>query len=86
MAGVITNSGTFRDFAVRAYDARNGNLLWTDELDAGQIGDEAFELAVQNDRVYAAGRAATESGTQFVVRAYTARKSGSGSSPPRQIP
>ena len=51
-----------------------GELLWDDQFDKGAGDNEAFAIAVQGGRVYAAGRGETAGGDdEWVVRAYDAR-------------
>ena len=47
---------TFNSIAtVRAYDARTGELLWDHTLEGGDLGGGVFDIAVDNDGVYAVG-------------------------------
>ena len=55
-AGAITNAaGTRSQFAVRAYDAGTGAVLWSDLLDTGGGADVAQWVALAGSRVVAAG-------------------------------
>jgi hypothetical protein len=64
-----------RDTLVRTHDARTGSLLWETQLDRG--GDDfAVDLAVQGDRVFVCGGAATAPfpvHTDFSMRALDAK-------------
>src|SRR5262249_51557814 len=65
-----------RHFAVRAYDARTGSLLWQDVV-PGFIrgffgGDAAAKVVAGGNRVLAAGVITDASGYHFAVRAYQA--------------
>ncbi len=63
-------------FAVRAYNASNGILLWVENYNReGSLPDEAKAIAVSPDgtKVFAAGKTeSTAGGTAFAVRAYNA--------------
>jgi len=61
-------------FAVRAYSAKDGALLWEDHFDRSGTGwDEATAVAVQGNAVFVAGRTAPSGGgSAFTVRAYSA--------------
>ena len=70
-AGSGRTAGFDDEWVVRAYDARTGELLWDDQFDKGGGDNEAFAIAVQGGRVYAAGRGETAGGArEWVVRAY----------------
>jgi TolB-like protein len=61
-------------FAVRAYNANNGKLLWKDNYDReGAFWDGAYDVVVRNDRVFVVGGTeSAEGGSAFAVRAYNA--------------
>ena len=73
-AGRVYNAGNFDDFAVRAYNALTGDLLWQDQVNGpAKLDDSAFAIAAQEDRVFAAGRLNNNiTGRDFIVRAYDA--------------
>jgi outer membrane protein assembly factor BamB len=62
------------DFAVRAYDAKTGVLLWEDIVDGSEGAfDQALAVAIRGNQVFAAGRLDNVgTGGDFVVRAYRA--------------
>lgn len=65
-------AGDEDDFTVRAYDARNGELLWQDIFDFGGF-DEAFDVAVGSGIVVAVGGGVSAAGSEhLIVRAYDA--------------
>jgi outer membrane protein assembly factor BamB len=73
-AGSDTNAAGHRDFLVRAYDAKNGTLLWKDQVDAAGDADRAFALAAGSGLVFAAGFGTNAAGNQdFLLRAYQAK-------------
>jgi TolB-like protein len=71
---------------VRAYNARNGQLLWDDNYDREGTGwDGAFNVAVHGDNVFAVGATETEAGgSGYTVRAY--RDRGHSHSPSVSLP
>ena len=75
VAGSIENEESFSDFTVRAYDAKTGRLLWQDQANGTANGyDHATDIAVQGQRVFAAGSVVNQDvGSDFTVRAYDAR-------------
>lgn len=76
VAGVSLNAAFLPVFTVRAYDRRNGRLLWTDTVDQGGVTglDSANAIVVHDDRVVAAGAVTDADGTSyFFVKAYRAR-------------
>jgi outer membrane protein assembly factor BamB len=73
VAGFITSAGNNTDFVVRAYDGRNGELLWWDVFDRAGGLDEALSLAVEKGRVYAAGRVNANFNSNVFIRAYDAK-------------
>jgi len=62
------------DWAVRAYDAKTGGLLWDDLLDGPSNNDRAVQVALAGKAVLVAGRSQRlidpESGNDWMVRAY----------------
>jgi TolB-like protein len=62
-------------FAVRAYSAKDGSLIWEDHYDREGTGaDGANSIAVKGNTVFAAGRTYTAAGScAFTVRAYSAK-------------
>jgi outer membrane protein assembly factor BamB len=67
---------TVGTWLVRAYDARQGTVLWEDEFQpAGGFNDSGPEaIAVDGGRVFVAGSAAQSGGqVDFILRAYDAR-------------
>ncbi len=63
-----------RDWYVRAYDARSGEILWSDRLDVDGLGDAAVTMAVKGKRLFVAGYAETsEDARDWMVRAYDTR-------------
>jgi len=73
VAGVTTSAPHDTQFVVRAYETETGVLLWKDEISRpGQNG--AFEVVVEGDRVYAAGRLIniTDTTGNLFIRAYDA--------------
>ncbi len=79
-AGYTQTTAGGNAFTVRAYDASNGAVLWTQHYDReGNLHDGAMAVAVSPDgsRVFAAGYTKTTAGgNAFTVRAYVA---GTGS-------
>ncbi|MEE9269443.1 MAG: PQQ-binding-like beta-propeller repeat protein [Candidatus Krumholzibacteria bacterium] len=62
------------DFAVRAYDARNGALAWVDQRPTVGGNDLAFAIAASGVRVFSVGRVTNANGDfDFFVRAYDGR-------------
>src|SRR3989338_209243 len=66
-------------FAVRAYDAKNGALLWESNYDREGEGvdagfDEATHVVVDNNKVFVSGATVTAAGgNALAVRAYNAK-------------
>ena len=62
-------------FAVRAYDAKNGALLWESNYDReGEGFDEAGHVVVDGNKVFVSGTTVTATGgNAYTVRAYNAR-------------
>jgi TolB-like protein len=75
VAGLSRTSGGGAAFTVRAYSAKNGNLLWADNFDReGALDDIANAVAVQGNEVFVAGLTETSAGgAAFTVRAYSAK-------------
>jgi len=77
-AGSIGDSAAIR-MAVRAYDAKNGALIWKDLVNKGAGSDVAFSLAPAGDRVIVAGSGGpdcdshAESNCDAILRAYDLR-------------
>src|SRR3989338_4688646 len=61
-------------FTVRAYDAKNGSLLWESNYDReGGLFDMSWGMTVKDNRVFAVGTTETDaSGAAFAVRALDA--------------
>ncbi|MBI5125737.1 MAG: PQQ-binding-like beta-propeller repeat protein [Planctomycetes bacterium] len=59
-------------FAVRAYDIRNGNLLWQDNYDReGSLYDATWGVAVRGGRLFVVGESETAAGgSAYAIRAY----------------
>ena len=70
--GQTTSTAGGSAFAVRAYNAKNGALLWEDNYDReGSIWDAAYRAVAKDNRLFVVGQAgATAGGNSFVVRAY----------------
>ena len=60
------------DLIVRAYDPVSGAILWTDQVDRGNVEDAAWAVAVGPQRVFVAATTAAPSGRDLLVRAYNA--------------
>ncbi|MEO8682486.1 MAG: PQQ-binding-like beta-propeller repeat protein [Vicinamibacterales bacterium] len=61
------------DFVVRAYDLRDGTLLWEQHIDRGTV-DFAEQIAVKDGRVFAVGRVRGVSATSdYAVFAFDAK-------------
>ena len=74
VAGNVYNKGSGDDFTVRSYSARTGELLWQDQYDASNSGDNAYAIAVDGNRVFVAGSVWKEgTGSDFTVRAYRSK-------------
>jgi hypothetical protein len=72
-AGFGTNAAGNQDFLVRAYRAKDGALVWEDQVDQAGFNDTAFALAVAEGLVFAAGSGQRAAGNEdFLVRAYDA--------------
>src|SRR3990167_4988379 len=73
--GQTTSTAGGSAFAVRAYNAKNGALLWEDNYDReGSIWDAAYRAVAKDNRLFVVGQAgATAGGNAFVVRAYDAQ-------------
>ncbi len=69
----LTSTGGFA-FSVRAYDAANGALLWSNYYDReGSLQDVANAVAAGGGKVFVAGKSQTATGGfAFSVRAYNA--------------
>jgi hypothetical protein len=73
-AGFGTNAAGNQDFLIRAYQAKDGALLWEDQVDHAGFDDIAFALAVGGGGVFVAGSGERAAGNQdFLVRAYEAK-------------
>lgn len=74
---VGSDDGTIH-FAVRAYDAATGALLWSDVVDGGAGADVAFSIAAEGNRVFVGGTGGPACSSfdaancDIVVRAYNA--------------
>ncbi len=73
-AGRVSNTSSNTDFFVRAYKAKDGTVLWEDQVDgAGAGADQASAALVAGRRVFAAGHVTNvASNRDFLVRAYGA--------------
>ena len=67
-----TTAGRFDfDFLVRAYDAKDGTLLWEDRYDKVGADDWARAIVVDRGQVFVAGSAGNRPGDEdFLVRVY----------------
>jgi putative pyrroloquinoline-quinone binding quinoprotein len=73
-AGFGTNAAGNQDFLLRAYQAKDGALLWEDQVDQAGFDETAFALAVGEGQVFAAGSGQRAAGNEdFLVRAYDAK-------------
>ena len=73
VAGLVRNSSSsigITDFAVRAYDAKTGELLWQDAINGGQLSG-AYAIAASGGRVFVGG-VFQDVSSAFVLRAYDA--------------
>ncbi len=61
--------GDARDFLVRSYDARTGELLWQDQVNRGS-SDFAAGVVTEGKQVFVSGRAGSFSNQDWLVRAY----------------
>jgi hypothetical protein len=77
-AGVVTDAAGFH-FAVRAYDAKTGTLLWSDLVDRGGGADFANGVALDGGRAFAVGQGGAAcsfglpSNCDWLIRAYDQR-------------
>jgi hypothetical protein len=82
-AGFATRAGQGRNWFVRAYDARNGTVLWQDEIHGGRR-DQAQAVVIAGGLAYVAGVIGVSGADDpcvaqglgncnFVVRAYDAK-------------
>lgn len=71
VGGSIQNGPDNLDFMVRAYDARTGTLVWTDQVDQ-QVFESVTALGTTGDQLFAAGFDCDASGfnCHYIVRAY----------------
>ena len=77
---LLNASGSSYEWTLRAYDARTGALTWQERLpDDGAIGGAVFSLALQGNRLFAAGELGRADGGDFTVRAYDVRRRDSDS-------
>ena len=60
------------DLIVRAYDPVTGAILWSDQVDRGNVDDAAWAVAVGPQRVFVAATTQTPSGRDLLIRAYDA--------------
>lgn len=74
-AGSVNNSSGNDDFFVRAYDSKNGTLLWEDQVDRlSTAGDQAFAITVDKGTVFTTGKASIGTNSSVVLtRAYDAK-------------
>jgi outer membrane protein assembly factor BamB len=72
VAGGSINTAGNRDWIVRVYDARNGDLLWMDQFDLTGADDRVLAVVAQGNRVFTAGFAGSPS-RDWLIRAYDAR-------------
>ena len=74
VAGFASKEPEFTEFLVRAYDAANGKLLWTDRSHRGL--SFAVDIVAQGNGVFAVGVAQPDlvSDQDFLVRGYLAKK------------
>jgi hypothetical protein len=72
--GSVTNNSGGRDSLVRAYDARNGTLLWQNQFDLAGGFDTASKIAVDGRQLIVAGDGINAMGNKdWVVRAFNAQ-------------
>jgi hypothetical protein len=72
-AGASYSESVGASFTVRAYNAANGIVLWTNWFDreGTVLWDEAYSIGVNNSGVFAAGLTRKQwAGDSFTVRAY----------------
>ncbi len=70
-AGHVRNAAGDDDWAVRAYDARTGQLLWQDQYDPAAGDDDAAAVTILANKAIAVGHVTTGAGdTDWFVRAY----------------
>ncbi|MBI5125739.1 MAG: PQQ-binding-like beta-propeller repeat protein [Planctomycetes bacterium] len=72
--GQTTSNTGGSAFAVRAYNAKDGKLLWEDNYDReGSLLDAAYRAVAKDGRVFVVGQTgSTAGGSTFAVRAYDA--------------
>ena len=72
VAGLVRNKVTGADFAVRAYSAKTGKLLWQDQINGSKgFYDRANAIAVLGTRVFVVGKLDNKSKNEdFTIRAY----------------
>jgi hypothetical protein len=72
VSGFTSNTSGSRDFLIRAYDVRTGDLRWRDRLDKGS-DDFASGVATDENRVFVSGNFFVPGhGYDWIVRAYEA--------------
>jgi hypothetical protein len=70
-AGRVRNVAGNDDWAVRAYDALTGKLLWQDQYDAAADNDDAVAVTILGKKAIVVGHVTTGAGdTDWFVRAY----------------
>jgi glucose dehydrogenase len=73
LGAVQSAAGDF-DFLVRGYDARTGELIWDDQIDAAGGDDLPIGLTAHGRRVFVLGALARETGSRApVIRTYDAK-------------
>ncbi|MCP5097456.1 MAG: PQQ-binding-like beta-propeller repeat protein [Chloroflexi bacterium] len=74
VAGNVRNSAGELDWLVRAYDTRNGDLLWQSQFDLAGGFDYVSGIAVEGRQVFVAGFSTIAAGNHdWVVQALDAR-------------
>lgn len=74
VAGAVTSAAGDSDWAVSAYDASSGRILWRDQYDHAAGEDFASAVVASEGLVFVAGRVMNASrGNDAFIRAYSAR-------------
>ena len=75
VAGESETTAGSSAFTVKAFDAKNGSLLWESYYDReGEGWDGAYAVVADDDKVFVSGSTATAAGdSAFAVRAYNAK-------------
>ena len=74
VAGASHNALGNQDSVVRAFDSRNGALLWQAQFDLAGDSDSSSDIVLGNGRAFVVGSSRNAGGDfDWVIRAYQAR-------------